>query len=121
MTMFPVGIRRETGRPCYLVEVRVRPFPKRRERFPLENPIGGVVAWREKQLADLTAAKHALKQTQLDARTTTILATKVRGVMAGTLRADVETYLTEKLRPTMDPHNKLQARRYLRTLAATDL
>src|SRR4029453_12886168 len=120
VTQLPPGIHREKER-AFLVEVRVRPFPKRRERFPLETPLEVMVAWRDTQLADLTAAKQALKQTQLDARTTTILATKVRGVMAGTLRADVETYLTEKLRPTMDPHNKLQARRYLRTLAATDL
>src|SRR4030095_6072518 len=111
---------RETGR-AFLVEVRLRPFPKRRERFPLETPVEVMVAWRDAQLAALTAAKQALKQHQQDERTTTILSTKVRGVMAGTLRADVETYLSEKLRPTMDPHNKLQARRYLRTLAATDL
>lgn len=121
MTTLPVGIRRESGRPSYVVEVRVRPFPKRRERFPLETPVEVMVAWREAQLAELTAAKQALKRTQVDARTTTILGTKVRGAMAGTLRADVETYLTDKLRPTMDPHNKLQARRYLRTAAAGEL
>lgn len=121
MTTLPVGIRREAGRPAYVVEIRVRPFPKRRERFPLETPLEVMVAWRDVQLADLTAAKQALKRTQLDERTTTILATKARSLMGGTLRADVETYLTEKLRPTMDPHNKLQARRYLRTAAAGDL
>ena len=56
----PIGIRREYGRNTYLVEVRVRPYPKRRKRFPRDTPLETMVAWREAQHAELFAQRDAL-------------------------------------------------------------
>ena len=55
---FPAGIRREPGR-GYVVEVRVRPFPKERKRFPLGTPIADMRAWREYQRAAMVMARSA--------------------------------------------------------------
>jgi transcriptional regulator with XRE-family HTH domain len=57
-SMRDVGIYREPGR-GYVVELRVRPYPKRRRRFPLDTPIVAMRAWREAQRAELLAQREA--------------------------------------------------------------
>jgi len=115
----PPGISEEPGR-GFVVEVRVRPLPKRRKRFPRDTPLAVMEAWREDQLAELAVERKAVPTAPVVAPVVGPQR-RVVGRFVGTLRGDVETYLTDKLRPSMDPHNKLQARRYLRTLARTDL
>jgi len=100
----------------YEVEVRVRPYPKRHKRFGADATEAEMLTWRQEQFDDLTAMRQALKRATAPAAPV-----PVPKAPTGTLKADVEVYLTEKLRPSMDPHNKLQARRYLRMLALTDL
>ena len=55
----PAGISREPDRTGYVVQVRVRPYPLRRKRFPLETPIAVMVAWRKAQRAELRAYRDA--------------------------------------------------------------
>ena len=104
----PLGITRETGRQGYLVEVRVRPFPKRRRRFPLETPFAEMRKWRDEELKKLRLDRDKLGPR--DAAT-----------YGQTLRDDVETYLTERLRPTLHKDTRAQFERWLRKAAATEL
>lgn len=117
MTTLPVGIRRESGRPSYVVEARVRPYPKRRKRFPLDTPIDVMVAWRTEQLDALTTARAArVRATAADPVTTAAR----RHADANTFRQDVELYLEEKIDPTLHPCTKTQFARWLRQAARTD-
>lgn len=116
--ILPVGIRREAGR-GFIVECRVRPYPKRRKRFPLDTPLSTMLAWRETQLDELEAARRALRRS----RTAMDPLASSRGLPAitTTLREDIETYLTQKLRPTLHPDTRDQFERWLRTAAAGEL
>src|SRR4030095_3793988 len=53
-TPLPTGIIREPGR-GFCVEIRLRPFPKRRRRFPRGTPIDVMLAGRAAQQAELLA------------------------------------------------------------------
>jgi hypothetical protein len=58
-TPLPPGIFREPGRSTYIVEIRRRPFPKRRRRFPRGTPIDVMLGWRAAQLAEMLAQRAA--------------------------------------------------------------
>ena len=113
----PTGITIEASR-GYLVEVRVRPYPKRRARFPFGTPISEMLAWRDAQELELKGAR-AVVDRALRA-TTDPLAPRPR-VAATTLRDDVETWIATRLRADMHPDTRTQFVRFLRAAAASDL
>lgn len=113
----PPGIARERGRTGYVVEVRVRPYPKRKQRYPDGTPVAVMLAWRDTTLAELKAAKA-----QLDAaaRATADPLAPRRSVAEAvrTFRDDVHVYLTTKMDPKLHEHTQYQWRRYLTKAAA---
>ena len=109
MQPMPPGITVEAGR-GYCVEVRVRPFPKRRARFPFGTPIAVMLAWRDAQIAELKPARRLVDRGRPSSPSAPTI-----------LREDVEQYLAEKLPPTMHPDTRAQFTRWLRKAAETDL
>ena len=116
----PRGIRRETDRAGYVVEARVRPFPKRRQRFATDTPIEVMLAWRNAQLAELAEDRRKWERETV-AASTDPFASKRRLGASSTFRADVEVYLAEKIDPSLHPETRSQFVRWLRKAAATDL
>lgn len=57
-TKLPTGILREPGR-GFCAVIHLRPFPKRRRRFPRGTPIAVMLAWRAAQQAELLAHRAA--------------------------------------------------------------
>jgi integrase len=113
----PIGIRRERGR-GFIVEVRVRPYPRARKRYPLGTPIEVMEAWRLAELEKLTKARRERAQaTPADPFTTAAR----READTNTFKADVELYLEEKIDPSLHPCTKTQFSRWLRQAAATEL
>ena len=111
----PVGITIEPGR-GYLVEARVRPYPKRRTRFPLETPMDVMVAWRLAQIRELEAKRRAVIAMQVPERSSG----RPRAGRIRLFRDDVETFIAEKLRLDMHPDTRAQFIRWLRKAAETD-
>ena len=116
----PPGIRREAGRTGYIVEVRVRPFPKRRLRFDDDTPIAAMVAWRNAQIAEFIEDRRKLNS-EMAAATDPLAPSQRFRMPGGTLRADVEAYLENRIRPTLHPDTRLQFARWLRKAAQTEL
>jgi len=117
----PVGIQLEPGR-GFLVEARVRPYPKERKRFPLGTPVATMERWRDAKVDELKAARQAVERAQAQLAPVGLDPVPARQAMSlTTLRDDVETYLAEKLRPSMHPQTKTQFTRWLKMAARTDL
>ena len=113
----PIGIAIDAERECYVVEIRVRPYPKRLARYPLDTPIATMVAWRAAQQRELLDARAAIVHAQQAADPFT----SSRRATVTTLRDDVELWIAEKLRPDMHPDTRAQFIRFLRCAAASEL
>jgi integrase len=121
----PAGVTWDASRRRFVVEVRVRPYPKRRKRFPASTPAGVLLAWRQAQLDELTDARRDLQRAARATADPLLPAPKLGEV--GTFRDDVEVYLADPTKfkaakgGPLHPHTAIQFRRWLRQAAATDL
>jgi integrase len=117
----PVGIYREPGRDGYLVDVRVRPYPKRRQRFPAGTPIEKMLAWREAQQQELRSTRRDHHKKLAATVPDYTLTPAGRAIALTTFRDDVDTYLDHKIDPTLHPCTKTQFARWLHQAAASEL
>ena len=121
----PAGVTWDAARRRFVVEVRVRPYPKRRKRFPPTTSVAVLLAWRQAQLDELTDARTDLQRAQRANADPLQPARKLADV--GTFRDDVESYVADPTKfkaakgGPLHPHTKIQFSRWLRKAAATDL
>jgi integrase len=114
----PDGLTWEPARRKFCVEVRVRPYPKKRKRFAATTPLGVMLAWRHTTINELTDARRVLERAaQANADP---LAPTAAPAPLGTFRADVELYITTKM-PAALKATQPQWIRYLRTAARGEL
>jgi len=114
----PAGISWEPKRRQFCVEVRVRPYPKARERFAATTPLGVMLAWRHSTINRLTDARRVVDRAAQ--ATADPLAPTGAPAPLGTFRADVEVYIADKM-PAALKKTQPQWIRYLRTAARSDL